>query len=172
VDAGEGNRPYSGPSARQEERIRALIDRLAAARGEEALDVGREILAVGEPALPSLVAALESPEARLRGHAAYLLGFWKDRRTLPAIARASADPDPLVRYEAAAARLELSDPGGFPILVAGLEDPDARLRAKCADVLSEKTGQRLGFEPAGPPDERAAAIRRWRAWLELRASGG
>ncbi len=92
----------------------------------------------------------------------------KDRRTLPALSAATADPVPRVRYESAAALLELQDARGFAILVGGLSDADRRLWAKCADVLAERTGPRLGFDPLGPPDERAAAVRRWRAWLAQR----
>jgi HEAT repeat protein len=169
VDAGEGNRPWSAGTPAQRARIAAAIERWKTATPEEAVEIGRRLAAEGEPAVPALLEALRSPDAASRGHAAYVLGALKDRRTLPALAEAAADPVPVVRYEVGAALLELQDPRGFPVLIDGLEDRDARLRAKCIEVLAERTGQRLGFEPAGSLAERAAAVRRWRAWLSQRA---
>ena len=75
-----------------------------------------------------------------------------------------------MRYEAAAALLSMLDPRGFAPLVAGLSDPDARLRHTCIDVLADAAHERWGYEADGPPAERAAAIRRWEAWLEQRAT--
>jgi HEAT repeat protein len=168
VDAGEGNRPWSAGSPAQRARIAAAIERWKTAPAEESVEIGRRLAAEGEPAVPALLDALRSSDATSRGHAAYVLGAMKDRRTLPALAAAAEDPVPVVRDEAAAALLELKDARGFAVLVGGLEDPDARLRAKCIEVLAERTGQRLGFEPTGALDERAAAVRRWRAWLAQR----
>jgi hypothetical protein len=168
VPAAEGDRPWAQGSPAQRARIAAAIARWRTAGPEEAVEIGRRLAAEGEPAVPALLEALRSPDPTTRGHAAYVLGAVRDRRTLPAIAEASADPVPFVRYEAAGALLELKDARGFAVLVAGLEDPDARLRAKCVEVLAEHTHQRLGFEPTGSLDERAAAVRRWRAWLASR----
>lgn len=161
----EGDRPFAEGTPVEQARIREWIAALKTAKGEEALDLDRRLIAAGEPAVPALIAALADPDPALRGHAAYVLGYVKDRRALPALLAAASDPVPAVRYEAAASLLELKEPKGFAVLVSGLEDPDVRLRAKCAEVLAERTGGSLGFDPAGPPAERAAAVRRWRAWL-------
>jgi HEAT repeat protein len=169
VSAGEGCRPWYAGTEDDRRRIEESVKRLATARGEELLDLGRAILARGEAATPYLVDALKGPSDQARGQAAYLLGVRKDRRTIPALRAAAADPVPPVRYEAAAALLELSDPAGLDVLVDGLADSDARLRAKCIAVLAEKTGQRFGFEADGRPDDRDAAIARWRTWLASRA---
>ena len=172
VDAGEGNRSWYAGSEADQRRLAAWIDALGTARGEDLLDLGRKILSRGEAAVPPLVVALRSENPERRGQAAYLLGWAQDRRILPALADATKDPVRAVRYEAAGALLELRDPRGLPVLVEGLEDPDARLRAKCLSVLAEKTGQRLGFEADGAPDDRAAAVRRWRLWLGQRGAAG
>lgn len=171
VDAGEGNRPFRAGSAAERDELRALVDRLGTVRGEELLALGAKILERGEAAIPPLLDALSSPDAHVRGPAAYLLGVLKDRRTLPKLSTlAEEDPVPSVRYEASAALLSMFDPRGFAPLVAGLSDPDARLRHTCIDVLSEASHERWGYEADGPPDEREAAIRRWRAWLEQRGT--
>jgi HEAT repeat protein len=164
------DRPYRTGGEHEERLLREAIGRLATASGEEAAATGRAVVSRGESAVPPLLDALRSPDARLRGAAAYLLGVLKDRRTLPALATASSDAVPAVRYEAAAAMLEMQDARGFAVLVAGLEDADARLRGKCIEVLEEKAGTTLGFEADGAPADRAAAVQRWRAWLDARAA--
>jgi HEAT repeat protein len=169
VDAGEGNRPWSAGTPAQRARIAAAIEGWKTASAAEAVEIGRALAAEGEPAVPPLLEALRAPHAPTRGHAAYVLGAMKDRRTVPALSAALSDPVPVVRYEVASALLELRDARGFAVLIDGLEDRDARLRAKCIEVLAERTGQRLGFEPAGSLEERAAAVRRWRAWLAQRS---
>lgn len=170
VEAGEGDRPFFAGQAGTRDEIEALLVELAGAHGEKIVDVGMRLVAKGEPAVPALRRALAAPSPSLRANAAYFLGVLKDRRTIPDLARAAAeDEDHAVRFEAAGALLELGDPSGFPTLVDGLAEPDARRRAKCIDVLAEVTHERFGFEPDGDPSERAAAIRRWRAWLAVRA---
>jgi hypothetical protein len=168
VPAGEGCRPWYAGTPEDRRVLEEAVARLATARGEALLDVGRTILARGEAATPFLVDALRSRSDQTRGQAAYLLGARKDRRTIPALLEASKDPVPTVRYEAAGALLELSEPAGLEVLVDGLSDPDPRLRAKCSAVLAEKTGRDFGFEADGTPEDRAAAVARWRAWLASR----
>ena len=171
VDAGEGNRPYFVGGADVRAQVDALLVELAAARGEKIVEVGRRIVARGEPAVPALREALVSEDTALRSNAAYFLGVLKDRRTIPDLRRASTDDtDAAVRYEAAGALLEMGDPIGFAALVDGLSDVDARRRAKCIDVLAERTHERFGFEPDADPADRSAAIRRWRTWLEVRST--
>jgi hypothetical protein len=154
--------------------VRVLVARLGTVRAQELLEkdgLGTQILGRGEAAIPPLLEAVASPDPRMRAPAAYLLGVLKDRRTLPTLATlAESDPAASVRYEAAAALLLMLDARGFAPLVAGLSDPDARLRHTCIDVLAEATHERWGYEADGPPDEREAAIRRWNAWLEQRAA--
>jgi len=170
VEAGTGNRPYFAGDAATRDEVTALVAELAQARGEKVIEVGMRLVGRGEPAVPALREALVAPDPALRANAAYLLGVLKDRRTVPDLRRAAIDDaDSMVRYEAAAALLELHDASGFAVLVGGLDDPDARRRAKCVDVLAEKTRERFGYEPDGDPAERAAAVRRWRAWLAARA---
>lgn len=170
VDAGEGDRPFRAGNAAEREELRVLVEGLGAVRGEALLEQGSRILERGEAAIPALLEGVASPDPYVRGPVAYLLGVLKDRRTLPTLATlAEGDPVASVRYEAAAGLLAMVDPRGFAPLVAGLSDPDARLRHTCIDVLAEATHERWGYEADGPPDERAAAIRRWNAWLEQRS---
>lgn len=173
VDAGEGNRPYYTGTDAQRERVETLVSQLETTRGEAFLLLAQRIIAFGERAVPPLLEALAAPGERSRQHAAYILGVLKDRRTIPALAKvADEDLVPAVRYEAAGALLEMGDPRGLDVLVSGLCDLDARLRAKCIDVLAEKTTRRFGYEPDGSPPDREEAVRRWRAWLAQRREAG
>jgi hypothetical protein len=57
-------------------------------------------------------------------------------------------------------------------LVDALEDQDVRLRGRAAVLLRALTGQNLSFDPEGTPEERAAAVARWRGWLEHQPEPG
>ena len=52
-----------------------------------------------------------------------------------------------------------------PALVARLEDPDPVIRLAAHEELRRRTGRDFGFIPWASPEDRAAAIKRWRDWL-------
>lgn len=54
----------------------------------------------------------------------------------------------------------------FAGLIDALDDPKLQVREISLKALQIHTGQTMGFQPAGATDERAAAIRRWRRWLD------
>lgn len=51
-------------------------------------------------------------------------------------------------------------------LIAGLGVDDPKARAIFHSHLVEETGMFFGFKPAALPEERGAAIRRWRGWWQ------
>lgn len=161
------DRPFDEGSKATRERVDAAIAALPAVDGSAFADVVRVLVAAGDASVPPLLETLVQGEPRARARAAYVLGFLQDRRTVPALAAAAADdPDATVRSDAGASLLELGDPRGFAPLVDALDDGDARRRVRAIDALAAATGgTRLGFEPDGPPDERAAAVVRWRDFL-------
>ncbi|MBL9086717.1 MAG: HEAT repeat domain-containing protein [Planctomycetia bacterium] len=161
------DRPFDEGSKATRERVDAAIAALSRVDGSAFADVVRVLVAAGDASVPPLLETLASGEPRARARAAYVLGFLQDRRTLPALAAAAADdPDATVRSDAGASLLELGDPRGFAPLVDALDDPDARRRVRAIDALAAATGgTRLGYEPDGPPAERAAAVVRWRDFL-------
>lgn len=163
------DRAFREGSAGERARVAEAVAALGSAEGDAFLAAVRQLVAAGDVAVPPLLEALASPSVRVRSHAAYVLGLAKDRRTIDALAAAATlDAASIVRGEAAASLLAMGDPRGLAPLVDALADPDPRLRVRAIDVLAEATGQRLGFEADGPPSERAAAVRRWRAWLAQR----
>jgi HEAT repeat protein len=159
---------YEGTD-RMRSDARSLIQRIHGASETERLEIARRLGALGEPAVPLLLDALAThPEPDTRSLAAWIVGWRGDRRVLPQLERATHDSVSFVALEAAAAMLRLGDDGGLPRLVQGLEDPDPRLRSKSLIVLEERTGQTMDFRPDDHPQERAAAVGRWRAWLDRR----
>lgn len=51
-------------------------------------------------------------------------------------------------------------------LVDALEDPQPQVRGIALQALRIHTGQDKGFQPGGPAGDRAAAVARWRHWLD------
>jgi HEAT repeat protein len=157
------------------QRMRAEADRLIAtipgASEATRLEIARKLMALGEPATPALMEALHNPDPDTRSLSAFILGFRNDRRTIPELRQATQDPVTYVALEAAAALLKCGDEAGLPRLVDGLEDPDPRLRARSLVVLEEWTHRTMDFHADGSPEDRAAAVARWRAWLASRGAG-
>ena len=52
-----------------------------------------------------------------------------------------------------------------PALVGRLDDPDPVIRLATHEELRRRTGRDFGFIPWGSPEDRAAAVKRWRDWL-------
>jgi hypothetical protein len=51
-------------------------------------------------------------------------------------------------------------------LVDSLEHPKLQVRKISLKALKIHTGQSKGFDPSGSPERRAAAVHRWRRWLD------
>ncbi len=52
-----------------------------------------------------------------------------------------------------------------PELIGRLDDPDPVIRLAAHEELRRRTGRDFGFIPWASPEDRAAAIKRWRDWL-------
>jgi len=129
------------------------------------------LAAIGEPAVPYLIEALDRPESLMRSSVAWTLGVMGDRRNIPALRGLLDDRVPEVRYQAASSLVELGDSSGFPVLVEGLSDADIQSRYKCFEALRDATGNDFGYEHDATPEIRRAAVTRWESWLEsVRAS--
>jgi HEAT repeat protein len=83
------------------------------------------------------------------------------------------DPNALFRDKAACAlasdQIHL-DPTQRAALLRGLvdalEDPKPQVRSIALQALRIHTGQTKGFAAGAPPAQRAAAVDRWRSWLD------
>jgi len=88
----------------------------------------------------------------------------------------SGDPQVDLRSPSSRARADGAFAAGIegrrdllPSLVDALADPEAAVRAWAARSLFLLTGERLDYHPYLPPEERVAAIARWREWLIRKA---
>jgi HEAT repeat protein len=83
------------------------------------------LVAIGEPAVPALVKALNDPNGHRRWEAAKTLGAIRDPSTAPALVRAMEDEDFGVRWLAAEGLIGLKRAGLVPLFQALAEHPDS-----------------------------------------------
>ena len=76
------------------------------------------------------------------------------------------DTDSLVRYEAAVGLLDRNHWDVIPVLLEGLEDERAGVRARCHQTLRLVTSQDFGFSLDAPPADREVAVQRWKSWYD------
>lgn len=163
-----GDRPYAELTPQAQADIGMLIGRIPSASPEQRMEIATRLVRFGEAAVPQLVEGLSHPDPSVRITSAYLLGLLKDPRSLDALYRALSDPLEDVRFEAGTALLRAGDDRAVPLLIHGLEHPDPLVRARAITVLQGRTGSTLDFRPDATPEDRAAAVARWRAWYEQR----
>lgn len=117
------------------------------------------VTGIGAPAVPRLIASLESGTSNVRRNAAELLGALKAREAAPAIARLLADPD--ARGGALSALGALKAREVVPEVAAILESSDVleRMRVTAAATLGQIGGRAAGMALARHLSDRAAAVR-------------
>jgi hypothetical protein len=83
------------------------------------------------------------------------------------------DDNPLFRDKAACAlahdQIHLTDEQKFrlyELVIRALRDPKPQVRDIAVKVLQIHTGQRKGFEPNAPLQQREKRVRIWEQWLE------
>ncbi len=75
------------------------------------------------------------------------------------------NPAPMVRARAVGLGTRHPDAQVLPALIGRLADSDPVVRMAAHEELRKRTGNDFGYVPWGSPEERSAAIARWRAWL-------
>ena len=109
-------------SRRLEELIAQLGDRAGSKRQR-----AREMLvAIGEPAVPSLVELLESPQVRLRWEASKALTEIPDPAAIPGLISLLADPESEIRWLAALALISMGNRSVPQVLQALTEHADSK----------------------------------------------
>jgi HEAT repeat protein len=98
---------------------------------------------------------------------AWVLGRISDTRTIPALEVLLEDDVDFVRYEAASQLGNMGSRAGYGVLVQGLEHERVEYRYKCFEALRDLTGHTFDYSHNGAPEERAEAVTKWQAWLEL-----
>ena len=124
---------------------------------------------VGEAAYPTLLELAADADARVASFGLATVAAQRDPRLLAPLKRSVSEPEagPL-RLEYARALLALGDFSRAEVLIDALDDEDVRVRGNALKALREATGETQGFQPQAPPEERAAAVVRWRAWWTAR----
>jgi hypothetical protein len=164
VDTGQSN-------AIVQSEIDRRIGELRYQHGSELLQSMERLVALGDAAAPAIRNGSRSDDWLTRSSLAWVMGASSDRRFIPDLRAMLDDRDTRVRYEAAAALVELGDPAGFTVLVDGLSDGDIRNRYKCFESLRRATGQDFGYQHDSEPAARQDSVVRWKDWLSgLRAS--
>lgn len=77
-------------------------------------------------------------------------------------------PEPAARNVAIVDSVDKPDsPATLRGLVSMLSSDDPATRLLAIAALERRTGQRLGYDPAAPDQERKEAIRAWNQWLAV-----
>lgn len=148
-------------------RLQARVDNIKYQRGTTLITNLERIAAYGEPAIPICLEGLKSEDSMTRMGCAYVIGRIGDTRTVPELEATLSDQVDFVRYEAASQLGNMGSKAGYGVLVEGLESERVEYRFKCYEALRELTGHTFGYVHNAPDEERAEAVAKWKAWLEL-----
>jgi hypothetical protein len=145
--------------------IERRIAELRYLHGNDLLSSMKRLVDLGDAATPKIRENLRNDDWLTRASLAWIMGATGDRRYIPDLRGMLDDKMPSVRYESAAALVELGDSGGFATLIDGLSDGDIRNRYKCFESLKRATGQEFGYQHDAEPAARETAVMRWKTWL-------
>jgi HEAT repeats/PBS lyase HEAT-like repeat len=115
---------------------------------------------------------LTDEDRRLRLEAIRTLGRIGSKKAVPgllaALNRATTIP---IRIEIVRALGRLGDILAVPDLIHLLNASSPTMREEAVTALRFLTHEMMGFEPGGPVEKRAEAVRRWLRWWERKISG-
>ncbi|MEW6742397.1 MAG: CAP domain-containing protein [Planctomycetota bacterium] len=147
--------------------VSALLRRLRHADSAERLQAVGGLAAYDEKRVRvALRNALADEAAEVRAEAARALAARADKEALRDIAKLLEDRNVYTRHAACRALLELGDARGIAVLLHDLDAPEDNARINSAKVLTEISGETMGYRWDLPLEERRAAIERWRKWWE------
>jgi hypothetical protein len=112
----------------------------------------------------ALAAAIPRLEGQARAQAREALADRLTRMTASTLRNYLQDDAPELRSAAALACAAKEDKSLMPELIALLIDQDKRVPRAALASLKALTGQDLGPSPDATPEERIAAVERWRDW--------
>jgi len=109
---------------------------------------------------------LSSAMKYLVGFMLMLAGCVAGGCTAPAPRLVVTDPDPSVKIPAIKKAVDDKDQPAARQMVEDLENDDAAVRFYAIEGLFRLTGERFGYDYYASPADRAAAVKRWREWLD------
>ncbi|MHC4471135.1 MAG: HEAT repeat domain-containing protein [Planctomycetota bacterium] len=123
-------------------------------------------------AVPGLVATLADTDRRIRLAAVQALGRIGSKKAVPALLAELEDrKDETSVTSLIRALAKIGDVSATPALIDLLESPHPPVREEAVTGLRFLTREMRGYWPKDPPEKRAAAVARWRAWWAKRSSG-
>lgn len=100
------------------------------------------LVTIGKPAVEPLIKALKAEDAQTRFHAALALGEIGDGHAVDALAAAIKDPDATVRDTAVGALSKFKGPQVIEGMIAALKDEDPLIRSRAARALGDLNDNR------------------------------
>jgi HEAT repeat protein len=157
-------RSETSPVGHVEQQVRLRVSNLQNLQGAPLLASIETLIKCGALAQRPVIEGLDNSDPRVRASLVYVLGFIGGTEARIAVARRLEDTDAGVRYESAAALLQLGDVSGVPVLIQLLDNAEPRVRYKSMEAIAGLAGQNFGYEFRAAAEVRAAAVQRVRAW--------
>jgi hypothetical protein len=173
--------PWLQPSPLLAQQIEDEATRLPWTHDLERVEQIRWFVSVGEPAYAKLLQLAVDARDDVAAAAIAALGGSGDRRLVMHLKGLPWNKGPVAESSGRSRELELElgralvslgDWSSMPVLIAGLREEKAYVRALCLQVLQRSTRQTFGFDPRGEPDRREEAVLRWEGWWKARSSEG
>jgi hypothetical protein len=144
-----------GPVEYAQDSIRQRLDRMRYLHGKELLAEMERIIATRELAIDPVIQALDGADPRMQANLLYMLGYIPASECRAAVVPYLKSQDESVRYEAAAALIQLGDMSAAPVLITLMESEDKRLRFKAFESLRPPP-TRNSVSSSTPPRRTAA----------------
>lgn len=162
------NDDFVKASSALQEEIDSKIESIPYLHGSSLTAVLTRLTYIGEPAIPSLLKALESRDVLTRSSAAFVLGQigFRHQKIYDALRKSTKDPVPTVRYESGASLLSMGDVYGAGVLIEGLKDKEMKNRFVSIVALRECLKKDFGYNPKSSPEERLESIQKWEEWWD------
>jgi len=162
-------KPKQGRLERVHESVSARIEQMKFQHGKILLRTLQQLISVKELAYVPIVKAMPDADERTRANLIYVLGFMEGHTDAHRVlAGHLKDKSEVVRFESAAALMNLGDWSAVPILIGFMDSGSRRLRYKSHEVLRDSTRQDFGFDFDAEGNSRAPALAKWKAWWEDR----
>lgn len=158
-------------NAELQRAISEIVKRVRLETGAALFDDLKRLVAYDVFAVEQVTPLASDPNARIRGNALWVLAQIRDpeRKDLMAqidrtLKHGLTDVEPAVRFEAASGLAARGDWDVIPVLIDGLDNADSGIRYRCHAQLMATTSCDFGFGVDDAPEQRSAAVARWRTW--------
>jgi len=160
-----GEERFAEANSLMADEIRNRIAQIPYQHREELFNNLLWLAQAGEQAIPDLLEALSSPNAKLRSNCCWVLGRIGDRRVIPDLQRLTRDQNQTVALEASRTLVLLGDVQHCAPLITALDSDQVQVRYLCHEALKSATGQDFGYDHlTDNSTQRHTAVLAWRKW--------